>query len=382
VIDKLTAISEALEQTGFPFEFQAYKQLKEAGWNALSSRLYIDPDERKTREMDLLAYRATKGPEVTVYTALLISCKARSDRPWVLLTRNWPAHKSTWYPYPPVQLWTNSKPLNVEISRPTWAIDYFNQASAKGMSSLAEDAEREVFALQELEAIGKAGATERYRPKGDASLYESVMTLLKALAHEKAALNDRRGAEQERFVYQFNLVSLLDGVLYEANFDSPSRDVVECERYRYFARTVLQGSEFSARIDFCTGAALPGLLNEFTRLHGFNFDHFNSNVRDFYGSVLTHSDRLQAVLPDLERQLESVLTVFGIVEATPEPGWVTANCEGPEGCLRLVMWLDGATVRKIKETDFVVKRVQSAVQKSFRYAGPLEIISFEDDIPF
>lgn len=57
------ALSLALHQTGFPFEHFAFQAAQHLGWNTRSNRLYIDPEEHKTREMDLLCYRISKGAE-------------------------------------------------------------------------------------------------------------------------------------------------------------------------------------------------------------------------------------------------------------------------------------------------------------------------------
>ncbi|MBA3774615.1 MAG: hypothetical protein H0X13_19625 [Ramlibacter sp.] len=186
------ALAAALQQTGFPFEHHIYKQVTKQGWNTIPNRLYVDAEEDKTREMDLLCYRAEKGPEVTTYTVLLISCKARTNRPWVLMTRPWPKVRPVWYSYPPVPIWTNTKALQHEVSLNTWGLEYFNEAASAGLPDWAEDSREEVFALQECEAM-KGGGTERFSAKGDSSLYAGVMSLLKAFAYEVEAVQERRG---------------------------------------------------------------------------------------------------------------------------------------------------------------------------------------------
>lgn len=217
------ALSQALHQTGFPFEHFAFNAAQAQGWSARSNRLYVDPEEAKTREMDLLCYRYSKGKEVSIYTAVLISCKARTGKPWVLLTRPWPDRKSSWYPYPPVAVWTNYGVLRHELEKPDWGLSYFDLADATGLKKWGADSPREVFALHEFERVQQQGGRTntqkspqplRFRPNGDSSLYEGTMSLLKALVYEARAVEQRRGSSKEQLVYQFNLVQLLDGDLY------------------------------------------------------------------------------------------------------------------------------------------------------------------------
>ncbi|RYH18201.1 MAG: hypothetical protein EON54_27550, partial [Alcaligenaceae bacterium] len=239
------ALAEALAKTGFPFEYQVFSHFKADGWSTSSNRLYVDVEEEKTREMDLLCYKAARGAFQTTYTVVLISCKARHNKPWVLLTREWPALPPGSYPYPPVPVWTNHPVLAYELGRSSWGKDYFDLAEATGLSRWAADSPREVFALQEFEPAkqdtsGKTATPAKFNPKGDSSLYEGTMSLLKALVYETTAVKGRRAGSGERFVYQFNLVQLLDGDLYEAAFGGEAEPRVrKVDRYRYFARTML-----------------------------------------------------------------------------------------------------------------------------------------------
>lgn len=369
-----TALAAALSQTGFPFEHHIFQQTTKHGWTTITNRLYIDAEEEKTREMDLLCYRAEKGPEVTTYTALLISCKARNDKPWVLMTRPWPKQRPAWYSYPPIPVWTNTKALEHEVSLPSWGLEYFDKASDAGLASWADDSREEVFALQEFELVKQ----DRFIAKGDSSLYAGVMSLLKALAYEVAALNERRAKESERLVYQFNLIQMLDGSLYEASFKGGSPVVRAVERYRYYARTMLNGSELSARIDFCTKGALDGLLNDLSRLHKHNVAHFNEKRKYFFDSVLYSQSRLDALSPALESRITNVFSIFAPEFPKPDSGWIRLGYNEGEECLTI--YVDcAARSEALNANSGFMKFVARAVNDIYRYSGAITI---DDDIPF
>lgn len=368
------ALASALSQTGFPFEHYIFQQATKHGWATIPNRLYVDSEEEKTREMDLLCYRADKGVEVTTYTALLISCKARNDKPWVLMTRPWPKQRPAWYSYPPVPVWSNSRALEHEIAKPNWGLEYFDAAARAGLEGWATDSREEVFALQEFESIKQ----ERFIAKGDSSLYSGVMSLLKALAYELPALNQRRAKEKERLVYQFNLIQMLDGELYEASFATGEAVVQSVDRYRYFARTMLNGKELSARIDFCTKGALDKLFDDHLKLHKFNSLHFNKKRSDFFEGLLYTQSRLDALLPLLEPQVTIAYTIFLPRYKKPEPGWLRLRYEESEDHLVIYVNCEVLSDTLNANSDFM-DYVARAVKEIYRYSGPIRT---DDDIPF
>lgn len=368
------ALAEALSQTGFPFEHHIFQQAAKNGWTTIPNRLYVDAEEEKTREMDLLCYRAEKGPEVTTYTALLISCKARNDKPWVLMTRPWPKQRPAWYSYPPVPVWSNSKALDHEIRQPNWGLEYFDKAALAGLKDWATDSKEEVFALQEFECIKQ----ERFIAKGDSSLYSGVMSLLKALAYEVTALNERRSHDRERLVYQFNLIQMLDGELYEASFGSGKPTVRSIDRYRYFARTMLNGKELSARIDFCTKDALDELLNDHLKVHKFNSSHFNEKRKLFFDGVLDQQSRLDALLSIFEPRMTAAYMMFESHQKKPEPNWISLQYREDEQ--QLVIYVDCDVFSdKLNANEAFMSYVTKAVNEIYRYDGPIKI---DNDIPF
>ncbi|MDQ7745942.1 hypothetical protein [Hydrogenophaga pseudoflava] len=380
------ALSHALNQTGFPFEHFAFTTAQAQGWNTRSNRLYIDPEEEKTREMDLLCYRYSKGSEVVTVTAVLISCKARTGKPWVLLTRPWPGRNSNWYPYPPVAVWSNYDVVRHEVEKPAWGLEYFTLADATGLKNWASDSPQEVFALHEFDTVQKGGERDkgvmppRFRANGDSSMYEGAMSLLKALVYETQSVQQRKGSSAERLVYQFNLVQLLDGDLYEAAFKADTPPLVrKVERYRHFARTMLGGKDFSARIEFCTRPAFAQLLQELGGVHDFNRVHFDAKVRTFFETVLSTPDRRDALVPELARRLALYVSVWGSSERPEGSDWLRV-AHSPAG-VAILLTLDEPVIQRLRESTHFMEHLRRIVRDIYRYSGPIELLP-DDDIPF
>jgi hypothetical protein len=61
-----------IQKTGFPLEFEIVQILQDAGWRVISNKYYVDNDEEKPREVDVVAYKVnTANPSFDVYTGLL-----------------------------------------------------------------------------------------------------------------------------------------------------------------------------------------------------------------------------------------------------------------------------------------------------------------------
>lgn len=262
-------------------------------------------------------------------------------------------------------------------------MEYFNSAGASGPLKLwAEDAREEVFALQEFELRDSKGektrAAPRFKSLNDTSLYMGAMSLLKALAYELTAVGDRRAKEGERLAYQFNLIQMLDGDLYEASFATGEPQVRPVDRYRYFARTMLNGKEHSARIDFCTRSALPKLLQDLGALHRFNVSHFNGKHAHFYETLLCTKARLDALLPLVEPRLTHLFTTFLPKMPKPRPGWVKVAYGEAENTLTVELNCMGS-IEDVRANQYFIRFATDAIREVYKFSGTVE---FNDDIPF
>jgi hypothetical protein len=353
----------------------------------LPNRLYLDQDENKAREMDVLAYRVSKGKEVHVCTVVMISCKAREARPWVLVTREWPQHKERFFPYPPIPIWTNTPSLSYQIKSDGWEKRYFDEMEAAGLVRLASDAPREAFAPQECEAVKDTkkppAAPTKYKPKGDSSLYDSVISLLKAMKHEIDGIPERHGGQKRKIVFQLNLICLLDGEMYEGALTQQGAEVVQIDRYRYFAQTMTAGKSLSARVDFCTRSALPTLLQELVGLHNFNLAHFNGEISKFYEGIEEDVHRANALSGEVGTYLAKNWWRYQLPSRFEAEWSINVSFHRPRRTLSLYLPYrsDQIVASFAKDSKYEPVLIQK-IKEIFRTTWDVELESFEDYIPF
>ena len=81
-MDLLPQVQSWLEKQGFSLEMRAASAFRSAGFEVRQSSYYIDAENSKPREMDVIAsYPDVMG---VIRIALIIECKS-SSKPWVLL---------------------------------------------------------------------------------------------------------------------------------------------------------------------------------------------------------------------------------------------------------------------------------------------------------
>lgn len=87
--DLPTKLREWLRKEGYPFELQAGRAFKDAGWQVFHGTHYTDPETNKLREIDLdVSWGPFKGFRQTdglVSIHLVCECK-QSQKPWVVFT--------------------------------------------------------------------------------------------------------------------------------------------------------------------------------------------------------------------------------------------------------------------------------------------------------
>lgn len=86
--DLLSSIRQNLTKTGFVTEMLVAAILRDAGWAVVDHAYYIDKDENKGREIDIVAVRTndaeTETKKLTVTLALSVEIKKVSNKPWVV----------------------------------------------------------------------------------------------------------------------------------------------------------------------------------------------------------------------------------------------------------------------------------------------------------
>jgi hypothetical protein len=84
-------LEEILSETGYPVELEVASTLEGLKWAVTNNAYFLDSDENKEREVDILAFCEPPGPRVAesfgFYPSLICECKKSTNYDWVFFTR-------------------------------------------------------------------------------------------------------------------------------------------------------------------------------------------------------------------------------------------------------------------------------------------------------
>lgn len=83
MIDKL---EDWLSKQGYPTEMAVAQALVQQDFDVITSDYYTDPNEKKMREIDVVATRATEVDQDVLRLSWVIECKSAKKYPWILLS--------------------------------------------------------------------------------------------------------------------------------------------------------------------------------------------------------------------------------------------------------------------------------------------------------
>lgn len=81
--DLINKVRKWLDTQGYPLEMKVARSFQNAGFRVASSEYYLDPDEKKPREIDLIASMDTMIAGKTFQLAFAVECKSSKGSPWV-----------------------------------------------------------------------------------------------------------------------------------------------------------------------------------------------------------------------------------------------------------------------------------------------------------
>lgn len=366
-----TRLSEQIEKTGFVLENQVAQLLKAAKWTVISNKYYVDDAEESVREIDLIAYQASRVQHFDVYTTLIISCKKSDSNAWALLTREIDLKdpNSDWHP---LHAWSNDKALSYQLAGTGCPKRYHDAIATQGVTNVLKTPDVEVFAFQEMNK--NSGS-----PQNDKNIFAAVTSLMKAQAYELGALPQRKKTPA---VYQFNLVSIVDTDLIRLMFSGKAITATPVESEHYIARYIIKKRETFSRIRFLTANAFPETLADYGSLHNANCQWFDSECNAFYRDIAQDSKRVDLLVEDFRKQVGSEIrwALLRNNHEAPESSSIRLYWNKATSSLRV--WAAfGAEGEKVLNADPTVKtRVASALQSIYRYSGSFEFE--DDDIPF
>ena len=283
--DKLQIYADNIKSTGFILESKVSDFLNNHGWGVINNKYYIDDVQSVAREIDIIAYKATKVRDVLVYTTLIISCKKNEENVWALLVKNIKPNDPN-IDYEPLKNWSNHPVLNYELN--------FNNKEKIGVPDgivyeKIFNVTKNVFAFQEMSK--KSG-----RSNNDKNIFNSITSLMKAQSYELTSLSSRK---KERSVYFFHLMSLIDSEMILLDCEGDEIHPSETESHTIISNYIINGESTASKINFMT---LNGFLtNEiyYQKLHEYYVTYINKCFSNFYNDAFSNIDKRKILTKEL-----------------------------------------------------------------------------------
>lgn len=293
---ELSNFEKQVSKTGFELEYRVARILKEEGWSLISNRCYLDDQEETVREIDLLAYKVRNVKHVSVYTALIISCKKSESNVWALLSRDVDVKdpNSDWQPF---QGWCNHPGISYYLDDSEWPKKYYNKMT-KTCPSIFQVPNVDVFAFQEMNRV--SGACQN-----DKNIFASITSLMKAQSYEISTLTDRKKGKP--CVYQFNLLSVIDSDLVRILFDGEKVEASRVDSEDYVSRYILRKKDSTSRIKFVVAKKFGDVILDYSRLHSENCAMFEEVYEDFYKDAYKKYRKSSLLYEDLRFALSGKL---------------------------------------------------------------------------
>lgn len=366
-----TRLTTEIGKTGFVLENRIAQELRAAKWTVISNRYYVDDAEESVREIDLIAYQATRVQHFDVYTTLIISCKKSETNVWALLARDIDLKdpNSDWQP---LHAWSNDKALAYQLSGAGFAKRYHEGIAGLSVIGPLQTPPVEVFAFQEMKKSSGA-------PQNDKSIFTAVTSLMKAQAYELGALPQRKKTPA---IYQFNLLSIVDADLVRLMFSGTAIEATAIESEHYIARYIIKKRETFSRIRFLHADYFESVLPDYGALHSANCRWFDSECNDFYRNIARDSKRLDLLLEEFRKQAawEIRWALLHKNIKAPDAASISLYWNESKKSLSILAPLGTEGARLLNGDAKANKAVGDALRSVYRYFGDF---AFEDDdIPF
>lgn len=366
--EKLQIYADNIRTTGFILESNVSDFLNENGWGVINNKYYIDDVQNVAREIDIIAYKATKVEDVLVYTTLIISCKKNEENIWALLVKNIKSNDPN-IDYEPVKNWTNHPLVNYQFDANNKEKKWLPEGDVYDeLFNISKNA----FAFQEMNR--KSG-----KANNDKNIFNSITSLMKAQSFELGSLSQRK---KERSVYYFHLVSLIDSQLVLLDCEGDVIHPSEVESHTIISNYIINGVSTASKINFIT---LPGFLSKeifYSKLHNHYVNYIKKCFSDFYHEAISNHDKRNLLAKELWRKYSSkmrmeVIKTMSIYDQFSIDGiWLSGDVIMIE-----INTKNSQLIELLESNDKIKERLRGYIEDVFKMKV-FNDISFIEDIPF
>lgn len=367
----LQKIQDNICKTGFKLEYEIASILRNEGWSLITNRYYIDDHEESVREIDILAYKCKKISNISVFTAIIISCKKSETNDWALLARDIEKNdpNADWQPF---KGYSSDHAISYFLEKSEWT-EMYHERMIKKCPGIFSPPEVDIFAFQEMHK-------EKSTCQNDKNMFNAVTSLMKAQAYEINSLTARRKQTQPVF-YQFNLISVLDSELVRIKFEGEKITASNIDEDSYISKYILNKKETTSRIKFLTAKKFGESITEYSILHTENATLVEDLNNQFFKDILQTRARAKILLPDFRSTVKKYLwsPYYSVTKETldVEKFDVAWNSRTNEAIIEIDASRE--IISELNDDDACIRAAKQVLSEVYKYNGHMY---FEESIIF
>jgi hypothetical protein len=353
---------EQISESGFPLEHWASSLLRKEGWIVRTNYYYIDSDDKKPREMDIVAYKLKRLDRFNVKTVLLISCKKSKSSVWGFLRRSFPEYGNQINLFP-AMIVSKYPPVNYALKW-GWQREFCDFMAGHGLSSWFGVPQHDVFAHQQIPL--EKGKLH------DSDMHSATMQLIKAQAYE---ISDRHNGEN-REIKQFNLISLTEGDFVAFDFnDGADVEAIEIPEQVSMTSYKIDNCDQDSRVIYLTKRKFEEDVSRFTQLHELNTEFFINKENEFRNEAVFDWHKLavhsEEFISNLERYIWDCARHHRVLPDTPLKLSVKISVESHNPIVEISS--SRSEILDVARSSDVKKRIYRDIQFFWGHEGHIEI---------
>jgi len=284
----LEKISRALAKTGHIFEHQIGVLFEEKGWMIIPNKFYLDRDDNKGREIDLVAYKISEVRDQTAYiTVVVIEAKQSTKNKWVFFTKGGYSGD--------INMHTAPLYFHNEIEEVGRYLD--QNALLAGMAEREQldlfNFSRKAYTFSEITDDRKGQGGSFFRAIATNTIYNAIFGVIKAQMSELDFYRNRSIARNEKRFYTVLPLVVFNGDMVEAQIGSDGEiDLNETSEIQYVNRYRSPAYDNFHSVNVIKRDALPHYIDIYSRIHQGLSDQARGMIDRFYENLDLHSFEL------------------------------------------------------------------------------------------
>ncbi len=272
-------IKKTLARSGHIFEYQVGDIFEKNGWMIVPNRFYIDKDEDKGREIDLVAYKITEvKPETAVITVVIVEAKQSLKNKWIFFSKGDFSGSINLNNYP---LFYFNEISELESALPSQELfkEYLIKILQKNNLMSLFNFEYKAHSYAEVSEVKDPSKQSTYFNATNASdIHGAVFPVIKAISSELALYENRKIATKEQRLYWVFPLVVFNGDILEARVKEGKMELRETDEIQYVTRYTSRRYDDFYSINIIRWANLLKYLALYNQIHGALVDQIKADI--------------------------------------------------------------------------------------------------------